>query len=318
MASLLALVAGFGLDLILGDPHHFPHPIRLIGHMIMKGEKIVRPLFSDTEKGRRRAGMVMSLTVIALAILIPFLILKVAYGINGIVGWCLETIMVYQILATKALKDESMKVYEALEKEDLPLARKMLSMIVGRDTACLDEEGITKAAIETVAENTSDGIIGPLLFLTLGGVPLGFGYKAVNTLDSMIGYKNEKYLDFGRFAAKLDDVLNYIPARLSAYIMIMAAQILGRDHKEAKRIYKRDRYNHKSPNSAHTEAVCAGALGIQLAGDAYYFGKLHKKPTIGDAKRTVDKEDIVRVNQLMYTTCILGLLGCALIRCFLL
>lgn len=318
MLSITALISGFIVDLILGDPHSFPHPIRLIGGSITKGEKIARHVFSDTKEGRRIAGTVMSMVVIILAMVVPFLILKIAYSLSSYLGWILEVVMCYQILATKALKDESMKVYDALMKEDIPLARKMLSMIVGRDTAVLDEEGITKAAIETVAENTSDGIIGPLLFLTLGGVPLAFGYKAINTLDSMIGYKNEKYIDFGRFAAKLDDVVNYIPARVSAYIMILASRLLGLDSKNAYRIYKRDRYNHASPNSAHTEAVCAGALGIQLAGNAYYFGKLYEKSTIGDATRKVQREDISLTNKLMYVTCIVALISCVIVKLILL
>ena len=178
------------------------------------------------------------------------------------------------------------------------------AMIVGRDTQNLSEAGVAKAAIETVAENTSDGVIAPMIYTAIFGPILGFFYKAVNTMDSMIGYKNEKYLYFGRTAAKLDDAVNYIPARISAWLMILAALLGGKefDAKRAYRIYKRDRYNHASPNSAQTESVCAGALGIRLAGDASYFGKLVKKPYIGDACREVSPEDIRRVNRLMYLT----------------
>lgn len=215
--------------------------------------------------------------------------------------------MCYQLLATKALKDESMKVYERLKAGDLPGARKAVSMIVGRDTESLDEAGVTKAAVETVAENASDGIIAPMLFMAVGGPALGYFYKAVNTMDSMVGYKNEKYLYFGRFAAKLDDVVNYIPARLSGCIMAAAAVFVSLDAGEAWRIFKRDRYNHASPNSAQTEAVMAGALRVQLAGDAWYFGKLYKKKTIGDDIRPVEYEDIRKANRLLYATAVLAL-----------
>jgi len=227
-----------------------------------------------------------------------------AYYIHPCLGVLIETIMTYQILATKCLKVESMKVYHCLQTEGLEAARKAVSMIVGRDTSVLDEEGVAKAAIETVAENTSDGVIAPMLYTALGGPILGFFYKAVNTMDSMVGYKNEKYLYFGRAAAKLDDLVNYIPARISAYLMICAAFIGGKSFngRQAYKIYKRDNRKHASPNSAQTESVCAGALGIRLAGDASYFGKIVKKPFIGDARRSVEYEDIKRVNKLMYMT----------------
>ena len=216
--------------------------------------------------------------------------------------------MCYQLLATKSLKTETMKVYDALKEGDLKKARYAVSMVVGRDTDVLDEIGVTKAAVETVAENTSDGIIAPLLFMMIGGPVLGYFYKAVNTMDSMVGYKNDKYLYFGRAAAKFDDVVNYIPARLSAILMIGAAGCCGMDAANGWRIYKRDRYNHSSPNSAHTEAVTAGALHIQLAGNAFYFGKLYEKPTLGDPDRPVEYEDIARANRLLYGTAILALL----------
>jgi adenosylcobinamide-phosphate synthase len=207
-----------------------------------------------------------------------------------------------------------MKVYDALQEGDLEKSRYAVSMVVGRDTAVLDDIGVTKAAVETVAENTSDGIIAPLLYMVIGGAPLGFFYKAVNTMDSMVGYKNDRYLYFGRAAAKFDDVVNYIPARLSAILMTVAAGICGMDAKNAWRIYKRDRYNHSSPNSAHTEAVTAGALHVQLAGNAYYFGKLYEKPTLGDADRPVEYEDIRRANQLLYGTAILALIIFSMVK----
>lgn len=181
-------------------------------------------------------------------------------------------------------------------------ARTAVSMIVGRDTAVLSEEGIIKAAVETVAENTSDGSIAPLCFLLLGGPVAGFAYKAVNTMDSMLGYKNEKYMYFGRAAARLDDVANFIPSRLAAWAMIAASRLCGLDAAGAYRIWKRDRFCHASPNSAQTESVCAGALGVALAGDAVYFGKTVKKSFIGDARRRVEAEDIVRANRLLYVS----------------
>lgn len=302
---IIAFFAGFLLDLILGDPYCLPHPIRWIGTLISKLEK--RLLGENKERNEKRElkkGWELVLLVTGITILVTMVILVGGYFIHPFLGIVVETIMTYQILATKCLKVESMKVYKSLKNEGLEAARKAVSMIVGRDTAALDEKGVAKAAIETVAENTSDGVIAPMLYTALGGPILGFFYKAINTMDSMVGYKNEKYLYFGRTAAKLDDAVNYIPARISAYFMIFAAFIGGTcfDGKRAYKIYKRDNRNHASPNSAQTESVCAGALGIQLAGDASYFGTIVKKPTIGDAVRQVEYEDIKRVNHLMYCT----------------
>ena len=229
-------------------------------------------------------------------------VLYLAGKIHPYLHLAVMTLFCYWMLAAKSLKDESMKVYKELKKEDLKAARYAVSMIVGRDTQRLTAEGVTKAAVETVAENASDGVMAPLLYLAIGGPVLGVFYKAVNTMDSMVGYKNEKYLYFGRFAAKVDDVLNYIPARLSALFMVAAAGLTGLSAKNAWKIFKRDRYNHASPNSAQTEAAMAGALGVQLAGDAYYFGTLYKKKTIGDALRPVECEDIRRANRLMYAS----------------
>lgn len=311
---ILVAIGGFILDLILGDPHNWPHPVRWIGMLISKGEELIRKWLPKTKEGERVGGILLVIGVVGITVFISTLLIKVGGWINPWLGTLVEIILAYQILATKSLKDESMKVYKALEAGDLEGARYAVSMIVGRDTASLDEEGIAKATIETVAENTSDGIIGPLFYLVIGGVPLAFMYKAINTLDSMIGYKNEKYEYFGTFGAKLDDVVNYIPARISGYLMIFASGLCGMNLKGAYTIYKRDRYNHKSPNSAHTEAACAGALNIQLAGDAYYFGIKCEKPTIGDAIRHVEVEDIKRTNRLMYVTCIVGLILFILVR----
>lgn len=313
MEILIAVIIGFILDLIFGDPLWLPHPIRLIGFLISKGELIIRRLFPKTNKGELAGGIMLAAAIIAIAFIVPFWILYLAGKVNIYLEILINAIFCYQILAAKSLKTESMRVYHHLIKNDIPGARKFLSWIVGRDTQNLNEDGITRATVETIAENTSDGVIAPLIFVVIGGAPLGFLYKAVNTLDSMIGYKNDKYLFFGRFSAKLDDILNFIPAVISAYIMIAASFITGLDYKNAYRIYKRDKRNHSSPNSAKTEAVCAGALNVQLAGDAYYFGKLVKKQTIGDGNRAIQVKDILITNRLMYATAIIAVSAlCAL------
>lgn len=310
---ITAFFFGFLLDLLLGDPYWLPHPIRLIGSLITKTEKC---LFGEgeerSEQKELRQGTWLVIIVLFITVLVTAVVLLLIYRINIYAGTMAETVMTYQILATKCLKVESMKVYYALKKGDLDEAKKAVSMIVGRDTACLDETGVAKAAIETVAENTSDGVMAPMLYTALGGPILGFFYKAVNTMDSMVGYKNERYLYFGRAAAKLDDYVNYIPARISAYLMIGASFLAGSGYsgKNAYRIYRRDKCRHASPNSAQTEAVCAGALGIQLAGDASYFGQIVKKPYIGDDLRRVEYEDIRRANHLMYMTAVLCMVCC--------
>ena len=266
----------------------------------------------NSEKFRK--GIILAVIVPVMSALMSAMILLIAYKLHPILGVMIEAIMTYQILAAKCLKVESMKVYKSLKEEGLAAARKAVSMIVGRDTQVLDETGVAKAAIETVAENTSDGVIAPMLYTALGGPVFGFVYKAINTMDSMVGYKNDRYLYFGRAAAKLDDAANYLPARICAFLMIGCAFIGGKefDGRRAFRIYKRDNRKHASPNSAQTEAVCAGALGIQLAGDASYFGKVVKKPYIGDPVRAVEFEDIRRVNKLMYLTAWAGELLCLL------
>ena len=266
----------------------------------------------NSEKFRK--GIMLAVIVPVMSALMSALILLIAYKLHPIWGVMIEAIMTYQILAAKCLEVESMKVYKSLKEEGLAAARKAVSMIVGRDTQVLDETGVAKAAIETVAENTSDGVIAPMLYTALGGPVFGFVYKAINTMDSMVGYKNDRYLYFGRAAAKLDDAANYLPARICAFLMIGCAFIGGKefDGRRAFRIYKRDNRKHASPNSAQTEAVCAGALGIQLAGDASYFGKVVKKPYIGDPVRAVEFEDIRRVNKLMYLTAWAGELLCLL------
>ncbi|MDE5618979.1 MAG: adenosylcobinamide-phosphate synthase CbiB [Ruminococcus sp.] len=253
-------------------------------------------------------GVVLALTVILFSVGIPFIILIGCYKLNTWLGVIAEGIMCYYMIAPKCLKTESMKVYSAVKEGDTEKARYVVSMIVGRDTDVIDEKGIIKAAVETVAENTSDGVTAPIMYMSLFGAVGGFFYKSVNTMDSMIGYKNEKYADIGRFSAKLDDVLNFLPSRITAVVMIFSSYILGFNGKNAYKIWKRDRRNHASPNSAQTESVCAGSLDIQLAGDAYYFGELHKKQFIGDDVRPIENEDIRRVNRLMYMSSVVVLI----------
>ena len=313
---MLAFFLGFLLDLALGDPYHLPHPIRLIGRLISGLEKcLLGKADIRNRKSEYKKGVALAVVVPAITIAIALALLTGAYCLHPVAGIAVETVMTWQILAVKCLKVESMKVYGCLKEGDLEGARKAVSMIVGRDTDVLDEAGVAKAAIETVAENTSDGVIAPMLYAALGGPVLGFFYKAVNTMDSMVGYKNERYLYFGRAAARLDDFVNFIPARISAYLMMTAAFCGGETFSgtRAWKIYQRDKRKHASPNSAQTEAVCAGALGIQLAGDASYFGETVRKPTIGDAMRKVEYEDIKRANRLMYLTAWLGEIVCLLL-----
>lgn len=309
-----ALLAGFVLDLLFGDPRRLYHPVCLIGNLIAALEKRIRSIFPKTKNGELWGGAVETALVCIFCTAVPFVMLRILYRVSRIAGFLLETFWCYQLLAANSLRKESMRVYDRLKNGTLDEARYAVSMIVGRDTQSLSEEGIIRAAVETVAENTSDGVVAPMLFMAVGGAPLMFLYKGINTMDSMLGYKNEKYLYFGRCAAKLDDLANYIPARLSAWLMILAAPFAGLDAKEAARIYKRDRRNHASPNSAQTESVMAGALHIQLAGDAWYFGKLYKKPTIGDGIRPVEPEDIQRAGRFLYAASALAAIVFAGIR----
>lgn len=310
---IIAFFSGFLLDMLLGDPYFFPHPIRLVGRLIQTAEKFLRRKEEErNERERFLKGIWLVVIVTGVTSAAAAILLFLAYSIHPYVGVGAEAVMTYQILAAKCLRIESMKVYGYLKDGHLKEARKAVSMIVGRDTENLNEEGVAKAAIETVAENTSDGVIAPMLYTALGGPVLGFWYKAANTMDSMVGYKNDQYLYFGRAAAKLDDLANFIPSRVSACFMILASFAGGKcfSGKRAFMIYKRDNRKHASPNAAQTESVCAGALGIQLAGEASYFGKVVKKPYIGDALRKVETEDIRRVNRLMYLTAWIGELVC--------
>lgn len=309
----MEILIGFIIDCLLGDPYQLPHPIRWIGSLIGKLDKSFYRE-NDGDKVKLLKGFAVVVIVLFISTMCPLVILYVAYSENFVLGMILESMMCYYLIAPRCLKDESMKVYQALKKEDIKGARKAVSMIVGRDTNVLDKEGITKAAVETVAENTSDGVTAPLMYMAFGGAILGFFYKAANTMDSMLGYKNEKYLYFGRCAAKLDDILNFLPARITALFMIAASPLCGLDGKNALKVWKRDRKKHASPNAAQTEAVCAGALGVMLAGDAYYFGKRYPKETIGDEKRKIETEHIRQANRLMYVTAVMVLAVSVIVR----
>ena len=318
MWSLCALLIGFCIDLVVGDPHSIPHPVVFIGKLISALEKLVRKIFPKTVRGENVAGGVLWLLVVTISTAVPALLLWLCDRVSPWLALAVESIMCWQILATKSLKDESMKVYQALETGDLEKSRYAVSMIVGRDTAKLDDAAITRAAVETVAENTSDGIVAPMLFLAIGGAPLGFFYKAVNTMDSMLGYVEPPYKNIGLIPAKMDDVMNYLPARLSALLMLCTGWILKLDVKNGWKIFRRDRYNHASPNSAQTESVCAGLLGLRLAGDAWYHGVLHKKKYIGDGLREIEHVDIRRACKLLYGTAVLSLLLCGGVKLLLL
>lgn len=307
LISLAACAAGLLLDLLFGDPVWLYHPVRLIGNWISWAERQLRKVCGSHLMA---AGGVLWVMTALMAFLIPFALLALAGWLHPALRFLLETFWCFQILAARSLSSESRKVYEKLKESDLPGARRAVSMIVGRDTEKLTEEGVTKAAVETVAENTSDGVTAPLIYMMIGGAPLGFLYKAVNTMDSMLGYKNDRYLYFGRIPAKMDDIFNYIPARITGLLMTAAAFLTGLDGKNAWKIYRRDRRKHASPNAAQTESVCAGALGVQLAGDAVYFGKVYKKEFIGDALRRIEPEDILRTRRLMYAAEFLTFLLC--------
>ena len=300
---MIETILGFLLDLIIGDPQNPIHPIRIIGSLCKATEKFFRKVL---KKSLKIAGLLTWITVVLIVFLFNYFLLKGAYAINNVLGVILSSIMIYFCISTKALKVEGLKVVKYVIQDDIEGARKQLSYIVGRDTKNLDKEAILKAVVETVAENMSDGVIAPLFYVGIGGAPLAFLYKAVNTMDSMFGYKNDKYIEFGYFPAKLDDVFNYIPARLSGYFIFIASFVLGLDYKNSFKIYKRDKNNHSSPNSAHPEAAVAGALNVQLGGANYYFGKLVEKPTIGDDIEKIDIHKVNKTNNILYCSAILG------------
>ena len=308
IGHLLALLIGFCLDLLLGDPHWAPHPVRAIGALIAGLERGLRRLFPKSPAGELTGGVVLVVLTLAIPTGLTVLLLWACRLVSPWLALGVESLLSYQLLATKSLAAESRKVYDALKIGDLDKARYAVSMIVGRDTASLDEAGVARAAVETVAENASDGVIAPLIFLAIGGAPLGMFYKAANTMDSMVGYKNDKYLYFGRAAAKFDDILNFFPARIAGVLMCLGSTAAGYDGKNAWRVFQRDRKNHKSPNSAHTEAACAGALQLRLAGPNFYFGKLVEKPYIGDDQRPIEPLDILRSGRILYATAFFALL----------
>ena len=299
MTHVLAIFFGFLLDLAFGDPRWLAHPVVGMGRTITWAEKRLRAAFPDTPQGRRRAGAVLAAALPLVTLVLSCGVLWLAHLVDWQLRLILETLMCYQALATCELRRQTLVVGQRLEEGDLPAARTAVSMVVGRDTACLDEAGVTRAAVETVAENAADGVIAPLFYMALGGGPLALAYKAVNTMDSMIGYKNDKYLDFGRAAARLDDVSNFVPSRLAALLMVCVCPFLGFDAGGAWRIWRRDWSLSTSPNSGQTEAACAGALGLRLLGDAFYFGKLVHKPAVGDDTRAIEVADIARANRLM-------------------
>ena len=313
MMTVWAVLGGFVLDALFGDPAWLPHPVVYMGKAISKLEKFLRPRLPKTPQGELLGGAIVAFCLPVGTFLLTGLVCWGAARLHPLLGLAVQMFWCGQALAARGLVQESTSVYKELKKPDLPGARKAVSRIVGRDTAELTAEGVTKAAVETVAENASDGVIAPLLYMLIGGAPLTLTYKAINTMDSMLGYKNEKYLYFGRVPAKLDDVANYIPSRLAGLLWVAAAAFTHNDAKGAWKIWRRDRRNHASPNSAQTESACAGALGVQLAGPAYYFGEYYAKPTIGDALRPIEPEDILRANRMMYVASSFALAwGCAL------
>ena len=308
MEYAAAACIGFLIDFIVGDPQGLWHPVCGIGSLISRMEKKLQKNTADTPQNLLLAGAALAVTIPCMTVVITAVLLLAAGFIHPYLRFVLMCVLDGWILAARSLKTESMKVYRRLKEKDLNGARYAVSMIVGRDTERLTAEGVTRAAVETVAENASDGVIAPLLFLLFFGPVGGFFYKAVNTMDSMVGYKNEKYLYFGRAAAKLDDLVNYIPARLTGLAFAAAACLIpGMSGKNAFKIWRRDRRNHKSPNSAQSESACAGALGVQLAGPAYYFGEYYDKPTIGDPLREIEPRDILRANRMMYAESLLAL-----------
>ncbi len=303
----ITFILGFIVDAVVGDPRNIPHPVQLIGRLITFLEKRLL-VKEDSDDKKYKKGMLLTFLVVLSTAFLGIFILYCAFLVDKEVGLIVMTVMSWQSIAAKSLCQAAMDVHEPLKDGDIEGARTAVSMIVGRDTALLDKDGITRAAVETVAENTNDGVICPMFYLAIGGPVLAFIYKAVSTMDSMIGYKNDKYMFFGRSAAKLDDIFAFVPARISAVLMMAAAFLLeltDKAHysfKDSVRIFKRDRFNHASPNSAQCESVCAGALGLRLAGPAVYFGEMHSKPYIGDEKRKIEADDIVRACRLMYIT----------------
>ena len=304
--NILSLYIGYITDLIIGDPYSFPHPVKYIGKLIKVVENFVRKT-AKTDKGLKIGGFFLWFVTVGTTFAVTYLVMRLA-RFNTVVYVIINSIVIYTTLATKCLKDEAKKIYEVLKTGDLQKSRTQLSYIVGRDTANLDEKEIIRATVETVAENTVDGLIAPLFYAFIGGAPLAMAYKAINTLDSSVGYKNEKYLHIGFASAKIDDIANYIPSRIAVILFTIGNFFLRNDYKNCFKIAIRDRKNHKSPNCAFSEGAVAGALGIQLGGTNVYFGEVVYKPTIGDKTREIEVEDIARTNKILYATSLTSML----------
>jgi adenosylcobinamide-phosphate synthase len=304
----LTLVIAFALDAAVGDPAWFPHPVRGIGFLVERGEALFRLIFCGklcTPRREQAAGAALTLSVCAVTFIFFYAVIGCARRLDAAAGFAAAVLAAYLAISPRCLRDEAVNVYAKVKSGDLPAARKQVARIVGRDTEPLSMEKVIKAAVETVAESLADGVIAPLFYLVIGGPPLAMLYKAINTMDSMIGYKNQRYINFGKAAARLDDIAGWIPARIAARLLIFSAAILRFDAKNALKIYKRDRFNHASPNSAHCEAAVAGALGLMLGGSAYYEGKLEEKPVIGDELRGPEDMDILRAVRLMYVSSVI-------------
>lgn len=314
-ANILIMILGYIMDLVFGDPYWFPHPVRFIGKLISKTEKFIRK-HAKSEKSLKYWGILMWLVPVVTTALVTALIVKIA-SFNKYVEIFVSAFIIYTTLSTKCLKDEATKIYKVLETGDIKKSRVQLSYIVGRDTTNLSQSEIIRATVETVAENTVDGTISPMFYGFLFGPVGAMTYKAINTLDSMVGYKNDKYLNLGCVSAKLDDVANFIPARLTAIFMPLGAFLCGMNGLNSFKIAIRDRKNHKSPNCAFAEGAAAGAIGVQLGGTNIYFGKEVYKPTIGDKKRELENYDIVRMNKLMYATTANALLILSALFCIM-
>ena len=294
------------LDLIFGDPQNIIHPVQIIGKMINIGEKsLLEKKYKSDRKYKFFAGMILNITVISLTYGITYLIHRTSE--NSIILTVAEIYLMYTVFSINSLAREGNRVYNILKEGNIERARKDLSYLVSRDTETMDEKMIIRSTMETISENTVDGIVAPMMYMFLGGLPLSMTYKAINTFDSMVGYKNEKYMDFGKFSAKLDDVANFIPARITGILIVIASMILGYDYKNSLKIFIRDRKNHSSPNSGHAEAGVAGALGIQFGGRVSYFGKEVDKPVIGDKIKDFELEDIKKNIKIMYAASFLSL-----------
>ena len=306
LTLVIKIWIAYVLDLIFGDPQNIIHPVQIIGKMINIGEKsLLEKKYKSDRKYKFFAGMILNITVISLTYGITYLIRRTSE--NSIILTVAEIYLMYTVFSINSLAREGNRVYNILKEGNIEKARKDLSYLVSRDTGTMDEKMIIRSTMETISENTVDGIVAPMMYMFLGGLPLSMTYKAINTFDSMVGYKNEKYMDFGKFSAKLDDVANFIPARVTVILIVISAMILGYDYKNSLKIFIRDRKNHSSPNSGHAEAGVAGALGVQFGGRVSYFGKEVDKPVIGDKIKNFELEDIKKNIKIMYATSFLSL-----------